>query len=51
MIPAIGGGSFLLATRGAEPLRWCLQSGPRLVHQMTVITIGLYNEPAACGLT
>jgi hypothetical protein len=25
--------------------RWCLQNNLRLVHQMTLMTIGLYNEP------
>jgi len=25
--------------------RWSLQNGLRLVHQLTLMTIGLYNEP------
>ena len=40
------GGGFLVPTRNSELLRWCLQNGFRLVHQMTLMTIGLYNEPA-----
>jgi predicted N-acetyltransferase YhbS len=39
------GGGFLVPTRNGEMFRWCLQNGFRLVHQMTLMTIGLYNEP------
>ena len=46
----IGGGGFLLPTRNGELFRWCLQNGLRLVHQMTLMTIGLYNEPAGAWL-
>jgi hypothetical protein len=38
-------GGFLLPTRNGEVFRWCLQNNLRLVHQMTLVTIGLYNEP------
>jgi len=48
--PEIGGGGFLLPTRNSELFRWCLQNGLRLVHQMTLMTIGLYNEPAGAYL-
>jgi predicted N-acetyltransferase YhbS len=48
--PEIGGGGFLLPTRNGELFRWCLQNGLRLVHQMTLMTIGLYNEPAGAYL-
>src|SRR6267142_2421846 len=40
-----GGGGFLLPTRNGEIFRWCLQNRLRLVHQLTLMTIGLYNEP------
>jgi predicted N-acetyltransferase YhbS len=40
------GGGFLVPTRNGELFRWCLQHGLRLVHQLTLMTIGLYNEPA-----
>ena len=43
--PGFPGGGFLLPTRNGELFRWCLQNGLRLVHQMTLMTIGLYNEP------
>src|SRR5260370_3792342 len=39
------GGGFLLPTRNGELFRWCLQNGFRLMNQMTLMTIGLYNEP------
>ena len=48
--PEIGGGGFLLPTRNGELFRWCLQNGLRLVHQMTLMTIGLYNEPSGAYL-
>lgn len=48
--PAIGGGGFLLPTRNGELFRWCLQNGLRLVHQMTLMTTGLYSEPSGAYL-
>ena len=48
--PSFEGGGFLLPTRNGELFRWCLQHGLRLVHQMTLMTIGLYNEPAGAYL-
>jgi predicted N-acetyltransferase YhbS len=43
--PGFAGGGFLLPTRNGELFRWCLENGLRLVHQMNLMTIGLYNEP------
>jgi len=48
--PAFPGGGFLLPTRNGALFRWCLQNGLRLVHQMNLMTIGLYNEPAGAYL-
>jgi hypothetical protein len=48
--PGFPGGGFLLPTRNGEMFRWCLQNDLRLVHQMTLMTIGLYNEPAGAYL-
>lgn len=48
--PGFERGGFLVPTRNGELFRWCLQHGLRLVHQMTLMTIGLYNEPAGCYL-
>jgi predicted N-acetyltransferase YhbS len=41
---------ILVPTRNGELLRWCLNNGLRLVQQMTLMTIGLYNEPAGAYL-
>lgn len=48
--PAFNGPGFLVPTRNQDVLRWCLDSGLRLVKQQTLMTIGLYNEPAAAYL-
>jgi GNAT superfamily N-acetyltransferase len=39
------GPGFLVPTRNHEVFGWCLEEGLRLVMQMTLMTIGLYNEP------
>lgn len=41
-----GGPGILIPTRNAELFRWCLDNGLRLVHQLTLMTVGMYNEPA-----
>jgi predicted N-acetyltransferase YhbS len=41
---------FLLPTRSGELFRWCLNNGLRLVHQMTLMTTGLYAEPSGAYL-
>jgi predicted N-acetyltransferase YhbS len=43
-------GGILVPTRNGELFRWCLNNGLRLVHQATLMTIGLYNEPAGTYL-
>jgi GNAT superfamily N-acetyltransferase len=43
--PGFPGGGFLVPTRNRDLFHWCLENGLRLVHQMTLMTIGLYNEP------
>ena len=48
--PAFPGPGFLLPTRNAELFRWCLDHGLRVVQPMTLMTIGLYNEPAGAFL-
>jgi predicted N-acetyltransferase YhbS len=45
-----GGGGFLLPTRNGALFSWALQNGLRLVHQMNLMTTGLYNEPAGAYL-
>jgi N-acetylglutamate synthase-like GNAT family acetyltransferase len=42
---AFPGPGFLLPTRNSEVLRWCLERGLRIVQPMTLMSLGLYNEP------
>jgi GNAT superfamily N-acetyltransferase len=39
------GPGFLLPARNSEMLRWCLERGLRIVQPMTLMSLGLYNEP------
>jgi GNAT superfamily N-acetyltransferase len=48
--PAFGGPGFLMPTRNAELFRWCLEHGLRVVQPMTLMSLGLYNEPAGAFL-
>src|SRR5713101_3632819 len=41
---------ILVPTRNGELFRWWLNNGLRLVQQMTLMTIGLYNEPLGAYL-
>jgi predicted N-acetyltransferase YhbS len=40
----------LVPSRNAGLLRWCLENGLRIAQQSTLMTIGLYNEPAGAWL-
>jgi GNAT superfamily N-acetyltransferase len=44
------GPGFLLPTRNAELFRWCLGNGLRVTQPMTLMSKGLYNEPAGTFL-
>jgi predicted N-acetyltransferase YhbS len=44
------GPGFLLPSRNAEVLRWCLQNGLRIIMPMTLMSKGLYNDPAGAFL-
>lgn len=44
------GPGIIVPTRNAELLRWCLSQGLRIVQPMTLMTMGLYNEPAGAYL-
>ena len=44
------GPGILVPTRNAELFRWCLQMGLRVVYPMTLMSIGLYNEPRGAYL-
>jgi GNAT superfamily N-acetyltransferase len=48
--PEFRGMGILIPTRRAELFRWCLESGLRVVQSLTLMTIGLYNEPAGSYL-
>jgi predicted N-acetyltransferase YhbS len=48
--PAFGGPGFLVPTRNAELFLWCLEHGLRVVQPMTLMSIGLYNEPVGAFL-
>jgi GNAT superfamily N-acetyltransferase len=47
---AFMGLGILVPSRNAELLHWCLTHGLTLVQQSTLMTIGLYNEPAGAWL-
>lgn len=47
---AFPGPGFLLPTRNGELMRWCLKKGLRVVQPMTLMSTGLYNEPAGAFL-
>jgi predicted N-acetyltransferase YhbS len=41
---------ILVPSRNAELLSWCLARGLRIVQQSTLMTLGLYSEPAGAYL-
>jgi hypothetical protein len=47
---AFEGPGILVPTRNAALFRWCLANGLRVVEPMTLMTLGLYNEPAGAYL-
>lgn len=48
--PEISGPGFLLPTRNSEVFRWCLSEGLRVIQPMSLMSIGLYNEPRGAFL-
>jgi GNAT superfamily N-acetyltransferase len=42
---AFAGPGLLLPTRNGELFRWCLGHGLRVVQPVTLMSLGLYNEP------
>jgi hypothetical protein len=48
--PAFLGPGFLLPSRNWELFRWCLEHGLRVVQPLSLMSIGLYNEPAEAFL-
>jgi GNAT superfamily N-acetyltransferase len=47
---AFGGPGILVPTRNAALFRWCLENGLRVVHPMTLMSMGMYQEPAGAYL-
>ncbi|AOX01301.1 GNAT family N-acetyltransferase [Moorena producens PAL-8-15-08-1] len=48
--PAFGGSGFYVPISNADLLRWCLNHGLRLIQTETLMSLGLYNEPAGAFL-
>ena len=44
------GPGFLLPTRNTDLFRWCLTHGLRVMQPLTLMSLGLYNEPAGAFL-
>ena len=44
------GPGILMPSRNAELLAWCLEHGLRITQPMTLMTMGLYNEPTGAYL-
>jgi len=44
------GPGILVPSRNTELLRWCLANDLHVVQPMTLMTVGLYNEPAGAWL-
>lgn len=47
---SFGGPGILLPTRNTELFRWCLSNGLRVTQPLTLMTMGLYNDPAGAWL-
>ena len=42
---SFAGPGILVPSRNSELFRWCLASGLRVMQPMTLMSLGLYNEP------
>lgn len=47
---SFSGPGLLLPTRNGDLMRWCLAQGLRVVMPLTLMSIGLYNEPRGAFL-
>lgn len=47
---AFGGPGILVPTSNADLFRWCLEQDLRVVQLMTLMTVGLYTQPAGAYL-
>lgn len=48
--PQFSGPGFLLPSRNHDVFVWCLEHGLRVIQTMTLMSVGLYNEPAGAFL-
>jgi predicted N-acetyltransferase YhbS len=46
----LSGPGIIVPTRNADLFRWALENGLRVLYPMTLMTIGLYNEPTGAYL-
>lgn len=49
-VESFGGPGILVPSRNSALLRWCLANGLQVIQPMTLMSIGLYNEPAGAWL-
>ncbi len=49
-VDSFAGPGILVPSRNAVLFRWCLENGLRVVEPMTLMSTGLYNEPAGAWL-
>ena len=49
-VESFGGPGILVPSRNCALLRWCLNNGLRVVQPMTLMSMGLYSEPAGAWL-
>jgi GNAT superfamily N-acetyltransferase len=47
---SFGGPGILIPSRNSTIFRWCLANGLRIVQPMTLMSLGLYNEPAGAWI-
>ncbi|MBX3028359.1 GNAT family N-acetyltransferase [bacterium] len=48
--PMFFGPGFLVPTRNGDLFRWCLSQGLRVTQPLTLMSLGLYNEPRGAFL-
>jgi predicted N-acetyltransferase YhbS len=49
-VESFPGTGILVPSRNSALLRWCLHNGLRVIQPMTLMTTGLYNDPAGAWL-
>jgi len=47
---SFAGPGFLVPTRNGELMRWRLDRDLRIIQTMTLMSVGLYNEPTGAWL-